>query len=60
MWSGTLQTNVNKIEVLQKKAVQAITKASYNVHTNNYFIDKGILITYEMQISKIFYESLLK
>ena len=58
MWGGTHQTNINQIKVLQTKTILAINEASYNDHTNNYFIDMStlkLMALYEMQISKLFY-----
>ena len=37
VWGGTTQTNADRIEILQKKAVRAITKSKYNCHTNPLF-----------------------
>jgi hypothetical protein len=39
----TSQTNINRILVLQKKAVRVISKASYNAHTTPLFLVNKIL-----------------
>ena len=58
MWGGTHKTYIHQIAVMQKKAIRAINKLSYNEHTNEYFLDMKILKVYElyhMQIAKYFY-----
>jgi hypothetical protein len=41
--SCTSQTNINKILVLQKKAIRIITNSHYTAHTNTLFLESGIL-----------------
>jgi hypothetical protein len=41
--SCTSQTNINRISVLQKKAVRVISKANYNAHSTPLFLENKIL-----------------
>ena len=43
IYSCTTQKNLNKIFLMQKKAVRAITKSKYNSPTNPIFVSLGIL-----------------
>jgi hypothetical protein len=41
--SITSQSNINKISLLQRKAIRTITNSTYNEHTNPLFAELGIL-----------------
>ncbi len=43
IFNMTSQTNLNKISILQKKAIRTITKSAYNAHTANLFTTLSIL-----------------
>ena len=43
VWGLTSKENIRKIEALQKKCVRLLTFAPYNSHTNQLFIDLGLL-----------------
>jgi hypothetical protein len=43
VWGNTIDKNFERIELLQKKAIRAITNADYNAHTSPIFKDLGIL-----------------
>jgi hypothetical protein len=48
--SITSQTNINKISLMQRKAIRTITNSPYNEHTRPLFVNLGIL-----PIEKIIY-----
>ena len=37
IWHGATQTQIQPIQILQKKAIRAINSLPYNSHTENYF-----------------------
>ncbi len=41
--SCTSQTNINKILVMQRKAIRLISNSTYNAHTNPLFAENGVL-----------------
>jgi hypothetical protein len=41
--SCTSQTNINRIILLQKKAIRIISKTHYNVHTTPLFLENKVL-----------------
>ena len=43
VWGLTSEENLDKIEILQKKCVRILTFADFNSHTNQIFIDLGII-----------------
>ena len=43
IWHGTTQTQIQSIQILQKRAIRAINSLSYNSHTENYFKNAQIL-----------------
>jgi hypothetical protein len=43
VWGNTIEKNLERIELLQKKAIQAISNLDYNAHTSPIFKDLGIL-----------------
>lgn len=58
LWGLTHSTYVNKIKVLQKKAIRIINRAAYNDHTNQYFHNMRILKLnelFELQMAKYMY-----
>ena len=47
-WGNTYKTNLNKLVVLQKKALRNICKAKRLEHTNSLFIELNILKLYDL------------
>jgi len=43
LWGNTHSTYINKIVILQKKAIRIINKKPYNFHTNDLFSKSNIL-----------------
>ena len=43
LWDSTYQTYMNKLEIIQKKAIRCIYKAPYNPHTRSLCKDSKIL-----------------
>ena len=43
LWGLTSEDNISKIEVLQRKCVRIITFAPFNSHSNDIFIELGLL-----------------
>ena len=43
LWGLTSEENICKIEVLQKKCVTIMSFAPFNAHTNDLFIELGLL-----------------
>ena len=43
LWGLTTEENICKIEILQKKCVRIMTFAPFNSHTNDLFIELGII-----------------
>jgi hypothetical protein len=43
LWGLTSEENISKIEVLQRKCVRIMSFAAYNSHSNEIFIDLGLV-----------------
>jgi len=58
LWGGASKTALNKIFVMQKKAIRIITNASYNEHTTPLFSKLHVLKLadiYELQLAKFIF-----
>ena len=53
LWGSTYTSYINKLNVLQKKAIRIITKVNYNEHTNPLFKSQKILKLNEIYKLKI-------
>jgi hypothetical protein len=61
LWGSTYKTYINKLIVMQKKAVRTIVRAPYNAHTNLIFQELSILKfqdIYNAHLGKYMYQQL--
>jgi hypothetical protein len=59
LWGNTHKTYINKLEIVQRKAIRAITKSNYNAATSPLFKNTNILKlsdVYNTQISTFMYD----
>ena len=65
IWGLTTDTNINTIEVLQKKCIRIMTFSDFNSHTNPLFIDlkllkiRDIIKSQQLKVAYEFYKNLL-
>ncbi len=58
LWGSAFKTQLNRLQVLQKKAIRCVYKAPYNDHTLPLFQKGGLLYLnelYEFEVSKCMY-----
>lgn len=53
VWGNTTANNLNKLAVLQKKAVRAIENVSYNAHTDKLFKKSRIVRAFQLYNQKL-------
>ena len=61
-WDSTYQTYMQKLEIIQKKAIRCIYNAPYNSQTASLFNDSKILKlndVHELELGKFVYDALL-
>ena len=59
LWGATYATHMNKLVVLQKKILRALTHAGYNEHTHPLFVKTGILKLndiYTLEVAKFMHK----